>query len=124
MLKVVFCRDGQAISDFAACDFADATIRQYLCNRKDMKVRVANQLTQDAFVLRVLEEKLSQDEIEFYLEDIKLEFDREFGLIAPDGVNSDDICLFAKMTEAILKIGYKNMKARQLTEKEGKDEYT
>jgi hypothetical protein len=119
MLKVVFCRDGQAVSDFDACDFADATIRQYRCNRKDMQVRVANQLTQDAFVLRVLEEKLSQDEIEFYWEDIKLEFNREFGLIAPDGVNSDNICLFAKMTEDIVKLGYANMKARQLAEKNG-----
>ena len=119
MLKVVYCRDGQTISDFAACDFADNTIRNYLCSKNDMEVRVANEIVRDAFVLRLMEEKLSPDEIEFYWEDIKLTFDMVDGLVAPDSVNVDDLCLFAKMTYKIIKLGYDNLRARELSEKNG-----
>lgn len=119
MLKVIVCRDGQTVSDFAACEFADATIRRYLCNGKNMEVKVANELVQDAFVLRLMEEKLSSDEVEFYWENVKLEFDDELGLIAPNGF--EEPCLHAKMTEAILKIGYAHMKARRAAEKDRKD---
>jgi hypothetical protein len=119
MLKVIVCRDGQAVSDFAARDFADAIIQTYLCGHKDMEVRVANELARDAFVLRLMEEKLSPDEVEFYVEDVKLEFDDELGLEVPDGAK--DTNLFADMADAILRIGWTNMRARKMAEKDRKD---
>ena len=116
MLGITVCRDGQNISDFMALDFADAVIRRYLCNGKDMEVKVANELAQDAFVLRVFEGKISPDDIEFYWEDVKLGFDKCLGLIIPDG--AEEVGLHYKMTDKILRLAYANMKAEQLERKD------
>ena len=69
-------------------------------------------------MLRTLEERISADEIEFYYEDVKLIFDRELGLEDPSDVHPN---FFANITEAIVKLGYKNMKARKLAEDARKD---
>lgn len=116
MLKVIVCRDGQPVSDFASCDFADATIRRYLCNGEDMEIKVANELVQDAFVLSVFEGKLSPDDIEFYWEDVRLSFDKCLGLIIPEG--AEKVGLHYKMTDRILKLAYANMRAEKLAKKD------
>jgi hypothetical protein len=124
MMKVVFCHDGQAISDFEALRFVD-NMTTYYCRYsygKPMEIRFSTECVMDAFVLRLMEDKIPADRIKFYYKspgmesEIEMEFDECLGIKIPDNVR--DIGVRYEMTNQILRLGYAKMKARKLAEKE------
>jgi hypothetical protein len=125
MLKVVFCQDGQAISDFRACDFADGTIKEYqrtCVGDQDMMVRFSTECVLDAFVLRTMEDEVLAKNIEFYYQgpdvenDIQMEFNEYRGLKLPDGV--DEIGTRSIMVRKIVRLGVEKIMAQGEGKKE------
>ena len=58
MLKIIFCADGHHVSDFHVLDYVDSVFYEYdFAGRKDMEVKVSNELILHAFTLRLLEKK-------------------------------------------------------------------
>ena len=93
MLKVVFCTDGQPVNDFSACNFVDGVINGYCRGYGEpMEIRFSTEAVLDAFVLRVMEDKIPMNRIEFYyhgpemVSDVKMEFHEIRGLEIPEGV--------------------------------------
>ena len=115
MLKVIFCADGTCVSDFKAYEYCDSILEEYRnIGDSDLTVRVANETAFSVFVLRAIEGVFPESDIEFYYEDIQLEYDSEMGLIEPDGVV---VGLYGQLIDAILKVGYNKMRQRKLAEK-------
>ena len=118
MLNVVFCEDGQAISDFSACSFVDDIINKYMRDKNDVEVRFSTEAVLDVFVLRVMEDKIPMNEVEFYYKDpsvpydIQMKFNEFMGLEIPDGV--DNIGVRCSMTEKIIQLGYKKIKTKRM----------
>lgn len=120
MLKVVFCHDGQPVSDFKALDFADGTIntycRTYAIGDKDMMVRFSTECVLDAFVLRTMEDDELAENIEFYYkdpnmeDDIQMEFNEYRGLKIPDGL--DDFGVHSRMVRNIVRLGLDKIRAK------------
>ena len=118
MLKVVFCPEGQAVSDFYACDFVDSKIYEYcIGGGKDTEVRFSTESVLDAFVLRLMQDRFPSNEIEFYYKDtklpfeIKLEFNEYQGLKTPSGVN--EIGTRCEMVRKIVQLGFEKIKVRE-----------
>ena len=81
MIKVIYCQDGEVISDFIAFEFVNRKIQDYKNNpQNDLEVRIANEVPFNIFVLRVMEEVISASEIEFYSENVRLNWDEYLGV--------------------------------------------
>ncbi len=121
MLKINYCRNGELVSDFSVYDFVDRKIEEYLNSpRNDLEVRVANEIAQNAFVLRVFEGLIPEHDIEFYFEGVKLNFDKYFGIECPKNVS--DFEINNEMIQKILKLGYDRMIADRKKESPVKPE--
>ena len=111
MIKVIYCKEGQPISDFKVSDAVDDMIEVYNTNRntitQDIPIKTSSELYLSVFSLRVMEGKISADEVEFYCEDEKLEFDIYFGVSIS---KNHAMGFFAEVTEKAVVTGYKNMK--------------
>jgi hypothetical protein len=64
------------------------------------------------FALRTIEGVIPENEIEFYYEDEKLDFDMCLGIQNPKGTR---LGFFSEVMEKSLNAGYKNMKNRKKT---------
>lgn len=111
MIKVIYSKDGQPISDFKVYDAVDDMIEVYNAHKntitQDIPIKTSSELYLSVFGLRVMEEKIPVDEVEFYCEDEKLEFDIYFGVSMP---KNHTMGFFAEVTEKAVSTGYKNMK--------------
>ena len=122
MLKIVYCKDGIPISDFKVYETVDRMIDTYLTARHSRSVyigttttvvpiynyeyRTSSELCLSVFSLRVLEEKIPINEIEFYLEDEKLEFDKYKGLKIANG---KQLGFLGEVTRQAVKIGIEKL---------------
>lgn len=111
MIKVIYSKDGEPISDFKVYDAVDDMIEVYNTHSntitQDIPIKISSELYLSVFGLRVMEGKISADEVEFYFEDEKLEFDIYFGISMP---KNQIMGFFAEVTEKAVVTGYKNMK--------------
>ena len=113
MLKVIFCPEGHHVADANTLAYVDSVFWEYdFGGRMDIEVKVGNALIIDGFVLRLLEKKFPANEIELYDNDMKLQFDECYGLLAPDESKSS-MDTYSKMTEQILRIAYANMQTKR-----------
>ena len=110
MIKIIFCEEGQPISDFKAYETIDSIIENYKNHPQDMSIKTSNELYLLIFGLRILEGKISMDELEFYFEDEKLEFNMYDGILEPKEKHHNTEFLFAEVTEKAVKTGYANWK--------------
>ena len=114
MIKVIFCPEGHHVADDHTLEYVDSVFWEYdFGGRMDIEVKVGNELIIDGFVLRLLEKKFPANEIELYDNNVKLQFDECYGLIATDE-SKTSIGAHAKITEQILKLAYANMRAKRL----------
>lgn len=111
MIKVIYSKDGEPISDFKIYEAVDDMIEVYKTHSdvitQDIPIKVSSELYLLVFGLRVLEGRISMDDVEFYFEDDKLEFDMHFGILEPKGKSFG---FFAEVVENACKVGYENMK--------------
>lgn len=107
MIKVKYCEHGEPISDFKVDEYVDSIIK---CHESDFEIIVAtaSELCLMVFGLRVFEEKIPIDEIEFYFEDKKLDFHPHLGIYDPD---NHEIGFFTQTCEKALRLGFQKMKA-------------
>lgn len=107
MIKVIYSKDGQPVSDFKVYDAVDDMIEVYNTHKnaitQDIPIKTSSELYLLAFGLRVLEDKIPIDEVEFYFEDDKLEFDPYLGILDPE---NKKLGFFVDVTEKALKVGY------------------
>lgn len=111
MIKVIYSKDGQPISDFKVYDAVDDMIEVYNTHRntiaQDIPIKISSELYLLVFGLRVIEGKISADEVEFYCEDEKLEFDIYCGV---EMAKNHTMGFYAEATEKAVIAGYNNMK--------------
>lgn len=111
MIKIIYCKEGQPISDFKIYDAVDDMIEVYNTHRdvitQDIPIKTSNELYLSVFCMRVMEGKISADEVEFYFEDEKLEFDIYFGVSMP---KNRTMGFFAEVANKSINAGYNNMK--------------
>ena len=118
MLKIVFCPNGHHVADNHALEYVDSVFYEYdFGGRRDMTVKVGNELIIDGFVLRVLEKKFPANEIEIYDNNIKLKIDDCYGLVAEDD-RQLTLGAHARITTQILKLGVANIRAKGLSKKD------
>ena len=88
MLKIVYTAGGEAVSDFKLHEFIETEIECFLkASSGDWVVEVSTENVVLGFELRALEGDIPLNRIEFYCDDVKLDFDMRKGLILPDGVS-------------------------------------
>lgn len=121
MIKVIYSKDGQPISDFKVYDAVDNMIKVYNTYSntitQDIPIKTSSELYLLVFGLRVLEEKIPIDEAEFYFEDDKLEFDPYLGILDPD---NRQLGFYTNTVESAIKVGYekrkRNMRSNHIKE--------
>lgn len=113
MLKVVFTENGEPVSDFKAKETAKNIIETYLKNteKEDFTVYISNECLLESFALYTMMGMIGEEEIEFYFEDIRFNFNKIDGLIFPEGVIPTTI--YASLVEEAIKVGYENMLKEQ-----------
>lgn len=105
MIKVRYCEHGKSISDFKVDEYVDSIIEIHKSG-SDLVVKTASELCLLVFGLRVFEESLSIDEVEFYFEDRKLEFHPYLGICNPDDY---DFGFYHQVCDRAMRLGYKKM---------------
>lgn len=108
MLKIVYCKDGNPISDFKVYEFVDGMIDTYLSFHPSyFPVETSSELCLMVFVLRTIEDKIPLNEIEFYFENEKIEFHPYLGIVDPE---DQKLGFFSEVCDKAIKIGYEKMK--------------
>ena len=111
MIKVIYCKEGQPISDFKVYDAVDDMIEVYNTHRdaitQDIPIKTSNELYLLVFGLCVLEGRISMDDVEFYFEDDKLEFDMHLGILEP---KDKSFGFYEEVVNKACEVGYENMK--------------
>ena len=108
MLKVVYGKKGQPVADHEVFDWVDYNIENYLNSPSyERVVNTSNELVLNTFAMHVLEGLIPLSDIEFYLEDEKLEFDPILGLQNPKGKT---IGIYQEIMDKCLKYSYERMK--------------
>ena len=119
MLKVVYGHKGAPVPDYEVHDWVDYCVNSYLDvpkvlhdeNGKPIRgnkvVYTSNETVLHAFALKVLEGAIEVEDIEFYLEDEKIEFDPILGLQSPKGKT---IGIISDMMEKSLKLSLEKIR--------------
>lgn len=114
MIKVIFCPEGHHVADAYVLAYVDSVFWEYdFGGRMDMEVKVGNELIMDGFALRLLENKFPANEIEFYDNDVKIEYDECRGFVVTDE-KKQTIGTHAKLTMQIFNLVCANIKAKNL----------
>ena len=100
MIKIKYCDYGEPISDFKVFDYVDSVINNYESDLFFI-VETSSELCLMTFGLRVLEGRLPIEEVEFYFQGCKLDFDPFLGLLGPD-----DFGFFYQVSNKALQIGF------------------
>ncbi len=108
MLKIIFGKRGQPISDFESLAFVDNIIDNY--TGEDTEVFICNEAVLNMFELRIFEDKIDISEVEFYVEEEKLNHDKYVGVDEWKTYRGEYL-FFADVTDRILKLGYQKMLA-------------
>lgn len=106
MIKVIYSKDGEPISDFKVYDSVDRMIETYK-SCPNIIIKVSSELYLLVFGLRVLEEKISVDEVEFYFEDNKLDFHPCLGIVDP---GDKRIGFYSEVVDKAVQVGYEKMR--------------
>lgn len=105
MLKIIYSKDGELVGDYSAYDFVDRKIADYINSCEEhLEVRVANEVPFNIFSLRVMENVISEQEVEFYWEETKLIWDKYLGVEFPD--SNTEFGIHLPVVNKILKLGY------------------
>ena len=110
MLKVIYGKKGQALPDHYVYEWVDYNIERYNHDGIGHTLVTSNELVLMVFAQRTLEGVIAEDKIEFYYEDVKLDFDMCLGIQNPPGIR---LGIFAEVTEKSLNAGYRNMKEKK-----------
>lgn len=105
MIQVVYSKNGESISDFKVNEYVDNIIKIHNSD-SDLVVKTTSELCLLVFGLRVFEERLSIDEVEFYFEDRRLEFHPYLGICDPDDC---DFGFYHQVCDRAVILGYKKM---------------
>lgn len=84
MLKINYCRDGVAISDYEVEKFVDDTIKSYLDWPVVTEVKVASEILITVFQERMLRGDIEYGKIKFYIDDEEIECHPYKGFILPE----------------------------------------
>ena len=105
MIKVIYSKDGESISDFKVYDSVD---RMIVTNKScsNIEIKISSELYILVFGLRILEGKIPIDEVEFYFEDNKLEFHPYLGILDPD---DKIIGFYSGVIDKAVRVGYEKM---------------
>ena len=104
MLKIIYGKKGAPVPDHEVYDWVDYNIDSYLSFKSiDKVVFTCNEMVLITFALRVLEEKISVNKVEFYMGEQKLEFDPVLGLQNPEG---SIIGIYSEIIEKSLQISH------------------
>ena len=115
MIKVIYSKDGEPISDFKVYEYVDSMIHFHKLG-SNLAIQTASELCLMVFGLRVIEEKIPIDEVEFYFEDSKLNFDPYLGICDPE---DKTIGFYSDVCSETLKIGYQKMREHAVLDKDG-----
>lgn len=111
-LKIVYSEDGTVVSDFKAINWVDNKIQEFLnSSLVTSEIRIGTEHMLNIFVLRVMEDIIPASDIQFYYENIPLDFNKYDGIILPENCPAFG---WATVTMQIIKLGYTN-----LTKEEG-----
>ena len=118
MLKIIYTKDGIDINDFKAYEFVDNYINSCIDKiyDNDISIKISSELCLHVFILRILENNISIDNVEFYFEDEKLEFDPCLGLMEPKN-GTTVMGFYYEVTNKILHILYANIKKSRMESK-------
>jgi len=107
MLKVIYSKEGNPISDFKVCNFVDYVMEAYAKHKPDVTlIKISSELCFLTFGLRVLEDKIPIDEIEFYFENEKLNFHPYLGI---EGSKYKKLSFYNEICDKIAKLGSDKM---------------
>lgn len=112
MLRIVYGTKGQAVPDHYVYEWVDYNIERFKNISYTYTINTSNELVLMTFALRTIEGIIPENEIEFYYEDEKLDFDMCLGIQNPKGTR---LGIFSEVVEKSLNAGYKNMKNRKKT---------
>lgn len=108
MLKIIYGKNGEPISDFKVYEFVDQIVNT--CNYSHpevMTVATASELCFMTFGLKALEDKIPLNEIEFYFEEEKLNFHPFCGIEEP---KNRTLGFFSEVIDTAIKVGYQKMR--------------
>ena len=106
MLKIIYSEQGISMGDKFVKQYVDQKIEEYLNSEaNDLEVWVANEITLNMFVLRVMEGIIPDFDIEFYWENTKLIWDEYLGVEIPD--NCTELGINLSIINRIIQIGAK-----------------
>lgn len=105
MIEVVYSKNGSPISDFKVYECVDNMIQSHkACS--SLVVKTASELYMMVFCLRIMEGKIAAEDVEFYFEDHKLEFDPHLGICDPDHCGFG---VYSAVAERCLLLGYQKL---------------
>ena len=105
MIKVIYSKDGELVGDYSAYNFVDGKIAEYINSHAEhLVVKIANEVPFNIFALRVVEDIIDINDIEFYWEDIKLNFDKYLGIELPE--SNSEFGVHLPVVNKIIKTGY------------------
>lgn len=109
MIKLIYSDNGTPISDFQAQHFIDSAIASNNIDTTTV-LHVANEPVLTAMVLALMNNKISEDQVQLFYFDTEIKFNPFYGLEEVKGF--ENIGTNLPMTEQILKIGFENIKKR------------
>ena len=111
-LKVVYTStNSHIVSDFETSKWVDENIEKYFKDRHvAWEIRVGTEYMLNVFALRVMEGVLPIGNVEFYLEDTRLIFDKYDGIEFPSKNLPSNWAMWATVNEQIIRLGYEQMK--------------
>jgi len=109
MLKIIYTKNGEPVNDFYTFDYVDECLESYntMLSNEDLVIKISSEICLHVFILRLLENDIPIDNVEFYYEDEKLEFDPCCGLMEAKNKTHD---YYYEVIDKILKFLYCNMK--------------
>ena len=113
MIKVYYNEDGICISDFKAESYVTSIIESYNILIKnnlphDIVINISNEVVLNYFVLKVYQDILPIEEIEFYFNEEKLELHKYCGIENPQ--NPSNIFVNTDIVDKIIRLGYDKMR--------------
>ena len=117
MIRFIYSDEGKPINDFHAQKYITDLIAR---NTDEIRVvHVCNEPVLTAMVLAIVKKEIDPTQVEFFYFDKPMKFCPYVGLEDPDGVH--EIGTNLSMTNEILNLGLKNIRAKHLLEKEAKE---
>lgn len=114
MLKIVYCKEGVAISDYEVEKFVDEAIKDYLSHSVNTTIKVSSEILLMVFQERMLKGDIGYENIKFFIEDEEIENSLYKGFILPE--NKRYGIFFAEYVMWISKILLDNCRRNRETQ--------